>query len=742
MKELFTELRRRNVFRVGVAYAIVAWLLIEVASVVLPALRLPEWALTFLVFLVAAGFPLALIFAWAFELTPEGIKRETSVDPTESITRMTGRKLDFAIIGLLAIAVVFMFADNYVLEADPELTEVAAEQISAAESIAREESIAVLLFDNLSGDAANEAFTKGIHDDILTQLSKISALKVIARTSMERLDPSLSIPKIGSKLGVATVLEGGVQRAGDRVRINVQLIDCQTEAHLWAETYDRELTAANIFGIQSEIATTVADALRATLSPEEQDRLASVPTENLAAYEAYLLGRRGLEEETIETLAEAIDYFQRAIALDPDFALAYVDLARTYIYQNFYTSLPRDEMLAKAQVATNKALELDDRLGQAHNALGMIKLERNEFAAAEAAFQRGLELSPNSSRSHLEFGVFLRHPAVARYEEALSSFEKALELDPLSLSTIAWIGAALRALGRFDESLVWLEKVLEIDPDYAPGYFEIGLNHWVVSGRLDEAVVWSTKAVALDPEHIAFLSVLGILLLDLGDPDQAENLIMRGIELGQENYYANDAATYLYLYRGAEAAAAMAARRAYAVDPLFGPELPVLRDHEVRAGRYAEARALYEEHFPELLYESDPKIGRRNHRAAVDLALILSRVGEQERADLLLDRSLQQIHAMPRLGGAGYEITDVQIYALRGEKQKALSSLRQAIDEGWRTELWYQLKLKPDLESLHDEPEYQAMVAEIEAEMAIQLEQLREMERNGELEPIPELAVE
>ncbi len=198
---LFAEARRRNLFRVGVAYAIVAWLLIEVASVVLPTFKAPEWVMQVFTFLLILGFPLALIFAWAFELTPEGLKREAEVDRTESITHVTGRKLDFAIIGLLVIAVVFLVIDNYVLEAEPEQA-----------SVAREKSIAVLLFDNLSEDAATQPFTNGIHDDILTQISKIRALKVIARTSMERLDPNLSIPEIGTKLGVATVLEGGVQR--------------------------------------------------------------------------------------------------------------------------------------------------------------------------------------------------------------------------------------------------------------------------------------------------------------------------------------------------------------------------------------------------------------------------------------------------------------------------------------------------------------------------------------------------
>ena len=340
---LIAELRRRNVFRVGVAYAIVAWLLIQVADVAFPALRLPDWTVTLVTALLIMGFPVALLFAWAFELTPEGIKPAKEVAPAESITHLTGRKLDFAIIGLLATALIFVVVDSYVLEAKPEQAEVAAEQAPAAEQVEREKSIAVLLFDNLSGDAATEPFTKGIHDDILTQISKIRALKVIARTSMERLDPTLSIPEIGTKLGVGTVLEGGVQRAGDRVRINVQLIDCKTEAHLWAETYDRELTAANIFAFQSEIAKTVADTLRAALSPEEQDRLASIPTENLAAYEAYLLGRQRLARTTAAAFVEAVDYFQQAIELDPEFALAYVGLADSYVEQVFFAGLAREE---------------------------------------------------------------------------------------------------------------------------------------------------------------------------------------------------------------------------------------------------------------------------------------------------------------------------------------------------------------------------------------------------------------
>jgi len=241
-------------------------------------------------------------------------------------------------------------------------------------------SVAVLPFANISQNAAAEPFTNGIYDDILTHLSKIRDLKVIARTTMERLDPNLSTQEIGTMLGVAAVLEGGVQRAGDRVRINVQLIDCETEAHLWAETYDRELTAAKIFAIQSEVAMSVADALQAELSPGEQERIATVPTDNLAAYQAYLLGHQRLSKFTNAATSEAVGYFQQAAELDPSYALAYVGLADSYVREARWGRLPFLETLAKAQDLAENALALDDRLGEAHASLALIKDLRGDFA--------------------------------------------------------------------------------------------------------------------------------------------------------------------------------------------------------------------------------------------------------------------------------------------------------------------------------------------------------------------------
>jgi hypothetical protein len=249
-----------------------------------------------------------------------------------------------------------------------------------------------------------------------------------------------------------------------------------------------------------------------------------------------------------------------------------------------------------------------------------------------------------------------------------------------------------------------------------------------------------TKALALDPKNQFNLAVLVWQFLDLGDPERAEYWGNRCIELGAEGYYPNAVMQMLRVYQGDETAALEHGRKAFALWPRdLNQVLTFLRNHELRAGRYIEARALYEEVFSELLYERDPRVDLRNYQAAIDLALVLSRTGEQEQADLLLDRSLQQIQGRPRFGRRGFNITDVQIYALRGQKQKALSALREAIDAGWRAGWWWRLRT-PNLESLHDEPEFQAMVAEIEADMAAQLARVREMERNGELEPIPEIS--
>jgi tetratricopeptide (TPR) repeat protein len=450
-----------------------------------------------------------------------------------------------------------------------------------------------------------------------------------------------------------------------------------------------------------------------------------------------------MAKRTSAALAEAIDDFNRAIELDPSFALAYVGLAHSHLLQVLYSGLPQDEMAEKAQAATDRALALDDRLAEAYTSLGFIEFLRNDDEAAEAAHQRALELNANYVTAYQWYSGLLG--PLGRRDEALELIKKAAELDPRSPIVLALVGVSYAALGRVDEALVWLRKSIEIDPDFAIGYNWIGFHYWNDKGKLDEAVRWFRKSVSVDPGNPDYITNLVSLFLDLGDLDRAEYWSERSIKLAPESFFPNIAMELFHLYRGDLSTALEYGRRAFETEDPWGvgfhPFEPV-RVHELRAGRYLEARAAFEKIAPELLNEDFPKVESKNYQAAIDLALISSKTGEQQRADWLLEGSLQYIQQIPRLGGSGYAIADVQIYALQGEKQKALSALQQAIDEGWRRFWWYYLKYDPTLESLHDEPEFQAMVAEIEADMAAQLARVRELERSGELEPIPEVSVE
>ena len=598
-------------------------------------------------------------------------------------------------------------------------------------------SLAVLPFADMSADADQEYFADGIAEELLNTLVRFEGLRVVGRTSSFSFrDSDADLKTIGERLGVDVILEGSVRMAGDRVRITAQLVDAKDGFHRWSETYDRELD--DIFAIQTEIATAIATALRVNLSSEQHERLATPPTQNLEAYQAYLLGKRRLAGDTTTATVEAIGFFEQAIDLDPEFALAYVGLAYCFINEGDSTGLPPKVMLARARAAANKALALDGRLGEAHAALGSVKWLENDFAGAEAAFQRALALSPNSSEVFSDYGNLLGFE-LSRYEEALALTKKAVELDPLSVAAIQQVGAILLLLGRFNESQTWYELALEVDPDYAETYWQTSIHHWFVTGRIDEALIAHRKGLIIDPNAWSY-AIYGWLWLELGDPDEAEHWISSAYEMGPEEYYPNNALQALALFRGDDAVARVYGEKVYEIDPRDELTLAYLTDRKIREGRAAEARALYEEHYPELLREGDPRVDRHNVRNAIGLALVLDRLGDREQSELLRERSLEALRSWPRVGIRGSRFHTARIHAQRGEKQKALSELRQDIDAGWRVAWWYILNHDPSLESLHDELEFQAMISEIEADMAVQLARVREMERNGELEPIPEVS--
>ncbi|MCH7510683.1 MAG: hypothetical protein IIB68_12745 [Proteobacteria bacterium] len=348
------ELKRRNVIKVAVAYAIVGWLLVEVASVVLPTFKAPEWIMQVFTFFVIVGFPLALIFAWAFEITPEGIKREKDVDRSQSITHLTGRNIDYIIIAALILGLGFFAFDKFVLgpSRDAELvqatTEAIAEQAAEAgkEEIANK-SIAVLAFTDLSPQGDQEYFSDGISEELLNVLAKIPGLRVAARTSSFQFKgQNRDIVDIGQQLNVALVLEGSVRKAGIQIRITAQLVDASNGFHLWSETYDREL--ANIFAVQDEIAAAIVGALSEHLGLDVEAAPRVIAAVNTEAHEAYLRGRYLVVQHTRATIEGAVREYEKAIVLDPDYALAHAELAMAILLLRRYSNMNLTEAIAKA----------------------------------------------------------------------------------------------------------------------------------------------------------------------------------------------------------------------------------------------------------------------------------------------------------------------------------------------------------------------------------------------------------
>ena len=390
LTNFFAELKRRNVYKVAIAYGVVAWLLVQIATQVFPFFEIPNWTVRLVVLLIAIGFPIALIIAWAFELTPEGLKRTEAADATPA-ARSLQRAWIYVVIVSGAISVGIFFLGRYTNSKSSE------EELPA-------KSIAVLPFENLSGNPENAYFTDGIQEEILTRLAKIADLKVISRTSTARYKSSpANLRQIAKQLGVANILEGTVQKAADQVRVNVQLIKAETDAHLWAETYDRKLT--DIFGVESDIAKTIADTLQAKLTGSEKNAIAAQPTENTEAHEFYLKGRYFWNKRTGPDLRKAIDYFKQAIDKDPKYALAYAGLADSYTLLSAYGAGSPQESFPSAKTAAQKALELDDTLAEAHTSLGQILLFYDlDLGGSTKEFERAIALNPNYATAHHWYG--------------------------------------------------------------------------------------------------------------------------------------------------------------------------------------------------------------------------------------------------------------------------------------------------------------------------------------------------
>ena len=458
MNEIFQRLKQRKLVQWAVAYAAAAFALLQGIDIVAQQFGWPEDVRRGITLALVVGFFVTLVLAWY-----HGERGAQRVSGTELL-----------IIGLiLALGGGFLWRFAAASRSPDNKTAAAPNDskiLEPAQAIS-EKSIAVLPFDNLSHDADNAYFSEGIQDEILTRLAKIAELKVISRTSTQRFKSSPNdLRQIAQQLGVANILEGSVQKAGDQVRVNVQLIEAATDAHLWAESYDRKLT--DIFAVESEIARTVAETLQAKLTGSAAHVLAARPTENPEAYQLYLKGRYFWNRRTEESMKEAISYFQQAIALDPSYALAYAGLADGYALMPVYGRNPPKEDIHRSLAAARHALELDDTLAEAHTSLANALVDDLQFAAADREFARAIALNPSYATAHQWFSESLQ--AQGRFQEGFAEIKKAHDLDPLSLIINCVFGSNLSLIGHHDEALLQLHRTLEMDPNFSIAQFMLG----------------------------------------------------------------------------------------------------------------------------------------------------------------------------------------------------------------------------------------------------------------------------
>ncbi len=487
----FSELKRRNVYKVAVAYIVAGWALSQGIAQVLPVFDVPNWAIRLIVLLIMIGLPVALSLAWAFELTPEGIKRTDAADAVGQHSR--GHTWIYIVVIAAAFSIGLFFLGRF-----------SAGNKTASPVGISNKSIAVLPFDNLSRDPDNAYFCEGVQDEILTRLAKVADLKVISRTSTQHFKSvPENLPEIAKQLGVAHILEGSVQKASDQVRVNVQLINALTDAHLWADTYDRKLT--DIFAVETDIAKTIAETLQAKLSGSEKTAMAKKPTVNPEAYELYLKGRFFWNKRTGDDLRKSIEYLKQAIGKDPGYALAYAALADSYGLLRFYGGASPAESVAPAEAAAKKALELDDSLAEAHASLGLIATEELEINRAVNELERAIQLNPNYATAHHWFGLALA--TLRQSDRSIEELKRALELDPLSMIINADLSIIYLYARRYDAAETQARKTLEIDSRSFVAHYYLG-EALQLTGRLKEAIPEFQRAVELnnDPYSIAMLA--------------------------------------------------------------------------------------------------------------------------------------------------------------------------------------------------------------------------------------------
>src|SRR5438552_4937663 len=474
-----TELKRRNVYRAAVAYGVVAWFLTQLTTQVLPLFEIPNSAMRFVVIALAVGFPIAMLLAWVYEFTPEGIVRTEDLRPAEarSAQRATGRILDFIIIGVLLLVIAMLMVGRL-----PSFKQ-------TGESIPKK-SIAILPFENLSEEKANAYFAEGVQNEILTRLATVRDLKVISRTSTAKYQSKPdNLKTVAQELGVSTVLEGSVQKAGDKVRVNVHLLDARADTHLWGKSYDRDFK--DVLEVESEVAQEIAEALQANLSPTESHVLAAVRTHDTEAYDLFLRGEYEFRQAAsslvdLDAYNRADAFYRQALARDPNFAEAAAELARSRLSRHWFVS----------------------------------PLPATELEEVKSLIDRALALAPNSPQAHLALGLFF-YWGHRQYQMALTEFNRTLELQPNNALAQQYCAAVYRRRGEWERSLADSQRAQELDPRDT-GIPDNMAATYLLLRLWKDAERWESRSLAIDPHNMQAASALLITRLNAtGDVDSA-----------------------------------------------------------------------------------------------------------------------------------------------------------------------------------------------------------------------------
>ena len=624
------ELKRRNVFKVATAYTIASWLLAQIANVLEEALSLPSWFDTVIVSTLIIGFPIALIFAWAFELTPEGIKKSKEVDITESVTNRTGKKLNRVIISVLSIALFFVLTERFFFA---EASFIENQQDSADIETA---SIAVLPFVNMSADQSNEYFSDGLSEELLNGLAKIDGMQVAGRTSsfqFKGTNPDLR--DVGSVLGVKHILEGSVRKSGNRVRITAQLIQADNGFHLWSETYDRELTANDIFDIQEEITRKVITELKVKLLPQENIAISEQPTEDIEAYNAFLEATQIETSRRPEDIEAAIELYKQAVRIDPSFSLAYARLAYTYNLLYDYGNAPFEETKKLIRENIDQALLINSNEGRAYQALSAyFDIFESDFDKSLDAAKKAVELLPNDAMTQNSLTVaYFRNE---NDDERNESSKKAYQLDPLNNVIAANYSAYLVRNEEFEAALELLDEIIERSPEYKNAFArKSGILAGLPYGQIDESFKLIYQAYKLDPTNLDLIESVATRAKDLDFYPVAEYMTKELERLYPDNNGTLDMRFDLSLASGDYN---KAEEMALQLKNNFGSERSLYYFSTLNfvQRKYKEALAPIEEYKQELT-QTPPIINDSNDGWAGTTVVLFRELGRNKEADILAD---------------------------------------------------------------------------------------------------------